>query len=87
MPTKSKRSLPIDKNAQADDTSPKKRLKTEKKPESGEAVRDQVLPLNRVESPAQIEDEELEGLENEPVEVIQAPILDDLYLETVSLPS
>jgi hypothetical protein len=84
MPAQSKRPLTVDdERAQTDDTSPKKRLKTEKESGKGKPAGEQLLPVNGVESPGQIEDELEQEQENEPVEVLPTPILDDLYLDTV----
>lgn len=82
MPAKAKRTLQ-DENGQKPHDSPSKRLKTEK------SIGVEVQPENGVESPAQmdqplvpgdVDDEE----EEQPIEVAPAPVLDDLYLDTVN---
>jgi hypothetical protein len=80
MPAKSKRTLSARENGdELDGSLPAKRMRTEE----SIAVDNQ----NGVESPAQIEDPPIdeEDVNEEAIEVVPAPVVDDLYLETVDM--
>lgn len=80
MPAKSKRTLSSRENGdELDGSSPAKRLRTE------ESLPDSVENQNEVESPTQMEQpaSDEEDVNEEAIDVAPAPVLDDLYLETV----
>jgi hypothetical protein len=80
MPAKSKRALSARENGdELDGSLPAKRMRTEE----SIALDNQ----NGVESPAQIEEPptDEEDVNEEAIEVAPAPVVDDLYLETVNI--
>jgi hypothetical protein len=87
MPPKTKRTAKEREDGTAlDDTLPAKRLRTEDTHTGTvESHNNGVAPPAQVEEPLE-QDEEPEEEEEEVAEVVPAPILGDLYLETVDVP-
>ena len=81
MPAKSKRTLSARENGdELDGSSPAKRLRTE------ESTSDAIENQKEVESPTQMEQRpsDEEDINEDAIDVTPVPVLDDLYLETVS---
>jgi hypothetical protein len=81
MPAKSKRTFSVRENGdELDGSLPAKRMRTE------ESNADIINNQNGVESPAQIEERPIdeEDANEEAIEIAPAPVVDDLYLETVN---